>query len=232
MILPKKIDIDKAKSQEKKMQVDEGLILARRVDELRSMRVQMEKNFEVWRVGTSKTIQDDIDGLLAYRDGIYVEIVKAKKDRDELMKPLDEEWARVNKEGEGLIKDKNELFLDTERLKIKEVVLEKEKTKISEAIKKAKQNEKDTEKAKQSATSLNELAQGKYEEASRERDEQSERYESKIKEVNQREKEYEIALQTITVKERGIEEKEAELLERENTLARRIKNLQRVEETK
>lgn len=73
MILPKTVDINKAKAEERKREIDDGLILARKVDELRQLRVDMESNFETWRVNQTKVIQDEIDALIVERDELKLQ---------------------------------------------------------------------------------------------------------------------------------------------------------------
>lgn len=79
MILPKKVDIQKAATLERKNMIDEGVALAKRVDDLRQMRLQMEVNFETWRLETSKAIQIEIDVLIKERDELAEEVLRAKE---------------------------------------------------------------------------------------------------------------------------------------------------------
>ncbi len=110
MILPKKTDINKAKAQERKAQIDEGLVLARRVDELRRMRLDMEKNFEIWRQGTSKAIQKELDVLTEERDDMARQVIEARKTRDIMLVPLLNDREILLREIEELKEEKDLLI--------------------------------------------------------------------------------------------------------------------------
>lgn len=226
LILPKKTDLDKARAIERKMQIDEGLVLAKSVDELRRMRLDLERNFEEYRVTESKKIQSEIDKLTEEKEILTRENIQAKQLRDELKKPLDNEWIEVRKEKDKLITERNELFLDRERFKAEVGEHEKEYIKITQNIEKTKQNEKDSEKAKNNSIHLESLAQKEYEQARNEREKHLADYERKISQVNKRIQEYDVALKTIDIREKQVQEKESELIIREQDLARRIKYLQ------
>lgn len=226
IILPKKIDLDKARAIERKMQIDEGLVLAKSVDELRRMRLDLERNFEEYRVTESKKIQSEIDKLIEEKEILTRENIQAKQLQDELKKPLDNEWIEVRKEKNKLITERNELFLDRERFKAEVGEHEKEYIKITQNIEKTKQNEKDSEKAKNNSIHLEFLAQKEYQQAKDEREKHLADYERKISKVNKRIEEYDVALKTIDIREKQVQEKESELIIREQDLARRIKYLQ------
>jgi len=85
MIFPKKIDVNKHKAAERKVMIDEGVILAKRVDELRGMRLQMEKNFEEWRIGTSKEVQKEIDALIEEKESLIIDINHLKQTQQKLL---------------------------------------------------------------------------------------------------------------------------------------------------
>lgn len=224
LILPKKTDLDKARAIERKMQIDEGLVLAKSVDELRRMRLDLERNFEEYRVTESKKIQSEIDKLIEKKEILTRENIQAKQLQDELKKPLDNEWIEVRKEKDKLITERNELFLDRERFKTEVSEHEKEYIKISQNIEKTKQNEKDSEKAKNNSIYLESLAQKEYQQAKDEREKHLADYERKISQVNKRIEEYDVALKTIDIREKQVQEKESELIIREQRLASRIES--------
>ncbi len=229
MILPTKIKLNQAKAAETKAQIDEGMALARKVDAMRELKLEQERNIKEWRDVTVKAVQDEINEIVSQRDTLKSEITVATERRNELRKPLDEEWEKVKAERIKLTSDQNKLFLDTERLTKESEDLEKEKLRINTAIKNAEENEKTTEEFNERAKSLKELVEKEYALARSDRDSQNKTLERKISEVNQSATEYEVALQTIEVREKQVEDKESELITREKDLARRINNLQRAE---
>lgn len=229
MILPKQIDINKAKAAERKLQIDEGVALAQRVDELRGMRLQMEKNFEVWRVETSRAIQEKIDRLIEYKEFLEQDTKALGIKRQEMIKPLDEEWGKLNQAKEQFKKDKNELFLDQERLAMKSSNLEIAEEKLAKSIEAAKAIEKETETLNIEANELKEMAIQEHDIACSERAVYAKRIEERLGKLKADRERYKVALKTIEIREKQVDDKESDLLEREETLARRIKNLQRAE---
>ncbi len=229
MILPKQIDINKAKTQEREAQIDEGLVLAKRVDELRQMRLQLENNFESWRRETSKAIQIEIDTLVVERDDMAKQVIEARSVRDDLLKPLNEEWAIVNKEKELIANAKNEIFLDQERLDAESIRVKLEAGKISKDLVKLSVLIDETDAYKQETLSLKEQAESIYKVAYESREKQNNDHERLMAEATKMQREYEVSLSIIEIREKQVEERDSELSIRENDLTRRIKNLQRVE---
>ena len=229
MILPKQIDINKSKAQERKSQIDEGLVLARRVDELRQMRLQMETNFEIWRQSTSKSIQTELDTLTDERDDMAQQVIEARRQRDFLLQPLNQEQLILAEEKDLLIKEKNEFFLEKERINSERLEIQREKdllvsesNKISDTKINIEQEKAEILKLKKDSQRDRSFAQSFKEKKERE-------YEKTRADISQLREQYEVGLKTIEVREKQVEEKEVELITRENDLTRRIKNLQRVE---
>jgi uncharacterized phage infection (PIP) family protein YhgE len=232
MILPNKIKLNQAKAQETKAQIDEGLAIARKIDAMRELKVTQETNIKQWRDVTVKAVQDEINEILSQRDTLRSEIAVATERRDELRKPLDFEWIKLNEEKSKFEKDRDTLNLNIISFDIEVKSFEKEKVKINKAILNAEQNEEDTKKLKEKAQELKEVAQLESNLAKQERENSNKIIERKIAEVNQSATEYEVGLQTIKLREQQVKEKEEELITRENDLARRINNLQRAEAIK
>lgn len=95
-LLPKS-EIDKMKAVERKREIDEGLKLAKRVDNLREVAAAEEASLRKFRNETVKVIYDEITKEEQKLNALKGEIVRAQKEREELKKPLDAEWARVEK---------------------------------------------------------------------------------------------------------------------------------------
>lgn len=218
-LLPRKIDIDKAKASERKREIDEGVKLATSIDKLRQQLSIEKKNLEDWRASNIAKVQQEIDSYLEVKENLRIETEKQEAYRKKLIEPLDKEWAEVNVIKKKTEEERFSLGLSREIIDTQFKDIEKEKSRLSEIIVKQKQNEKDTEKAKQEITSLKELAQKEYEMAREEHIAQSDRHEKKMIELSQREREYEVAQNVIKVRENEVKEKESELLLREQHLA-------------
>lgn len=229
MILPTKIQLNKAKAQETKAHIDEGLALAKRVDAMRQLKLVQEANIRQWKEVTIKAAQEEIDQAIEQRDVYKKQAKQALDERDELRKPLDAEWDQVKSERAKLTDDQNKFFLDKELFKSEVSVFEKEKGRVLKAIEKSESHEKATEKLEAEAQRLKGLAEEESRLAFNERDTQTRNHDQRMAEVGQSATEYEVALRTVEVREQQVVDKESELITRENDLARRIKNFQRVE---
>jgi len=229
-ILPKKTDIDKAKADERRREIDEGMKLAKSVDKLREARLAEEKSLKEWRDNNLAKVQQEIDSKIQINDGLKIEIKEAEAHKKKLIEPLDKEWKEINLAREELKEEKERIYLSGEQLKLKEQKVEDEQREVCQIIVRQKQNEQKTIKAKDEAVSLKDLAQREYEVAREERIAQTDTYEKKLLGLSQRDKEYEVALQTIEIRENQVKEKEAELIKREKDLARRQRNFQIAQE--
>jgi hypothetical protein len=49
------------------------------------MRLQMEKNFEEWRIGTSKEVQKEIDALIEEKESLIIDINHLKQTQQKLL---------------------------------------------------------------------------------------------------------------------------------------------------
>lgn len=227
MILPKKIDITKAQADERKREIDNGMALAHQVDDLRKTFQQEKLTHENWRKASIDELNNTLTKLDLDIQSKKGELVQIQEQRQELLKPLDVEWSVLNQEKVKIGEDRKHVMLDKESLKVNISKIKDDTDKIAEIITKVKRNEKDTEKAKSRASSLEEMAQREYEIARNERTEQNNIWEKKIIDINQKEKEYEVALQTIEIREQQVKDKESELAERELLLKDQYETLER-----
>ena len=229
-LLPKKQDLDKAKNDERKRAIDEGIKLAESVDKLRQAKLNEEKSLREWREANIKAVKVEIDKALEEKGSLLKEVEDARALREQLLKPLDKEWVEVKKAKEEVVKEKESSFIEREQLKLEQEKGRQEWEKVSQAAVRIKQNEQDTEKAKSEAISLKELAQREYEMAHTEHDAQAKVIEEKLSELTQRAKEYEVAQSVIAIREHEVKDKEVELIKREQDLERRMRNFQLAQE--
>lgn len=69
-----KNEIAKAKSEERAREIAEGLKISRKVDSLRELQADEERNLFKWRDQTLKAIGDEIDKLLRKKEKLEAEI--------------------------------------------------------------------------------------------------------------------------------------------------------------
>ncbi len=228
MILPQRKDLDKAKAFERKREIDNGIGLARQVDELRTTFAQEKLIHQNWLKSSREELLNTIKGL---DDGIQqkkLELARIEEERRELLIPLDSKWSEVKKEKEIVKIQRNEFFLDKERFAKSESDLKNEQKRVSLLFEENTKAKRKIEGEKIESENLKKETLEEYRIAKEERNIQTTNYSKKLAEIDQREQEYEVALQTIKLKEKQVEEKELEIIEREKDVERRIKNLQRI----
>lgn len=126
-LLDKKV-IDSQKALERKIEIDEGVKLAKKVDTLRETIATEEKRLADFRIESLKTIQTEIRSYTDKRDTLANEIKSLEKIRIELQKPLDKEWDRVNKTREQVELEKAEI---AQKLEAVDSQIKTQKTKLN-----------------------------------------------------------------------------------------------------
>lgn len=102
MKLLSKKDINTAQATTQKQTYDEGMKLARRVDSLREVAAAEESALEKFRRETIAKIHEETTEARTERERLLAEVRKLQKDREEALKPLDEEHQRNTEEAEAL----------------------------------------------------------------------------------------------------------------------------------
>ncbi len=217
-ILPKKIDIDKAKASEKKIQIDEGVSLARKIDFLRETALKEEKSLLEWRTNNIESVKREIEDYIIVRDNLRKQTEEAEVYRKQLLIPLDNEWAEINKTKAQQIQEKQNIYLLREQAKEEGKLLNREQEKIRKIATEIGQKNNEIEKAKSEVLSLKELAQKEYELAREAHQSQTDNYERKMSEASARCREYEVALSVIEIREKETNEKEVDIIKREQHL--------------
>lgn len=96
-LLPKKIDIEKARLEERKRQIDEGIHLAKKIDALRQTALSEEKALREWRKNSLAAVQKEIDDYIIVKENLRVQTEEAEVHRKKLIEPLDKEWEEINR---------------------------------------------------------------------------------------------------------------------------------------
>lgn len=91
MKLLDKKSISQEKAKERKLEVEEGAKLARKVDALRETAAKEELNLAKFRIEYMKTIQAEMSELLGQRDALRSTVDALEERRKELLKPIDAE---------------------------------------------------------------------------------------------------------------------------------------------
>ena len=131
-LLPKSIINTEIASQKKK-QIDEGLLIARKVDTLRETLASLEKQHADFIGGMQRELKSQTQPLIDNIASLKLEIESLEAKRKELLKPLTKEWEEVNSKQKELDNISEQLLKDKIVIKQTQVVLE-------ERLKKEKEN--------------------------------------------------------------------------------------------
>ena len=122
-------------NEQKRIDIDNGVILARRVDTLRDTLAQEEKKLAVFKEVTVKVVQEEINTIISLLENKKEELSNLEKEKEKLLAPLTEEWNSVEKTKQIVMEQKQKL-----------VILEKEH---KEKVRELKNTEKELLKEKQ-----------------------------------------------------------------------------------
>lgn len=145
MKLLRQSDIQTLKNEEAKAEIDQGISLARKIDQLRKTAVEEQKQLEAFRVQSTETIRAELDSYNELVRSRKAEIAQLELQRQELLKPLDEEWSKLYQFQIELDNEKRELGNEKSTLRHEQDKLVREKAYI-EKVKTDRQIELDKAK--------------------------------------------------------------------------------------
>lgn len=116
-------------NEQRRMDVDSGLQLARKVDNVRETLANEEKKLESFKNFTIKAVQEEIDTKITERNSLEKALVPLRDERKELLKPLNAEWNEINQKKVTLEQEK-ETILSLKQEAIQLVSKAEEKLKL------------------------------------------------------------------------------------------------------
>jgi len=131
-LLPKSIINTEIASQKKK-QIDEGLLIARKVDSLRETLASLEKQHSDFIGGMQRELKSQTQPLIDKIANLKLEIESLEVKRKELLKPLTKEWEEVNSK-------QKELDTLSEQMSKDKIVIKQTQAVLEERLKKEKEN--------------------------------------------------------------------------------------------
>lgn len=219
-------------AKQKKLQIDEGIKLATKVDVLRETSVKEAGNLERFRKETIAAVQVEIDVEIRKRDTLKDEIKILEEKKRVAQIPLDAEWAKVQEEQIKLLKDKqvwgekSDILKEREEEIIRaEQIVEGEKQRADDLNRRASENfarsENTLKDAHENAADMRNTAQAvlsgaEYREIV---------VEKKEKNLEVREEEVAEVWQKVRLKETDLANRERTLKDKYETLERTIKRL-------
>lgn len=213
------------------MEIDEGMNLARQVDDLRRIRAEEEKSILEYRNDMMRVIRAEIDSLIEDRDNLFRANTQARSEREKLLEPLDIEWQEINLEKESLGKEKEEMFISRETLKIEYKKDKESKKSILLMIAKSRKAESEAQKLLAEAVTFNANAKSELDFRKSERIAFHDDRDKKMKDLQLMKESYLNGISVNEIDGKRLKEWENDLITRESELERRTKNLQRAKES-
>lgn len=118
-LLPKS-EVSRLKSKERQREIDEGMKIAGRVDNLRKVHADEEASLEAFRLKTVSEINQETALLTAQKDVLAKEVLDLEERREKALKPLDDEWQKIESAkldlslAEKELGNEQDLFLENE----------------------------------------------------------------------------------------------------------------------
>lgn len=95
MKLLTKSEIEQQRNSERKLEIDEGMKIARRVDGLRRISAEEEGKLAAYGEANKQIVLGQLSDLVNERDGLRMEVVVLQEEREKLLEPLDAEWDKL-----------------------------------------------------------------------------------------------------------------------------------------
>ncbi len=134
MKLLSKSEVAKAQADAKKREIDEGLKLARKVDNLREIKSQEEASLEKFRKERVAAINLELSELETKKETLIGENRQLERERKELLKPLDVEWENIHKGNAALAKREDAVSSREALVSEKEVKVQEKTQKTSKLL--------------------------------------------------------------------------------------------------
>ena len=218
-------EINEKVNAEKKSLIDSGVFIARKVDALREEMLTLQKERHDFIENNQQVINDSLSKLYKEEDALKREIQDLQAKREELLKPLDQEWQKVETIRNKQLAEEIKLAqLDFDILE-KQVSLEKLEADTNRRNELSIDKQNQVDKLKKEAKELVERQQEIYDTAKRERQTQNEQYEEKLKAIDKVEAEQQEKSTILEAQENRLKEKESELIIREKHLASQQQSL-------
>lgn len=225
-----KREIDKAKAKDQRLEIQEGLKLAKRVDALRETAVEEELSLKKFREATIKNIHEELSTEGQKLETLKVEVKALESRKEEALKPLTEAWDTLRREQEALSKAEEELAnrfseafevqesLKKEQKEIKTAksLAESDRERALDASKQAERNRADTSRALDFAERVQRKALLQEEQVKSWAERQEE-------EIAVEKKNLQLRTTSLARKEKALEKREIRLKDRQEQLQRTIK---------
>lgn len=219
MKLNNPIQVRNSLNDQKRIDIDLGIKLANRVDDVRKNLNEEEMKYQKFHEETIKQIQLDIDNKIKEKDILNSEISSLAKEKEKLLEPLDREWEKLKKEKSDLKIQQEDLGKTSQTL-LKSIQNNESKYEWNKMEARRIQNLDESTKTLFNKAQKAEIeAKLILEQAKETSKGLVEPLKQKEKEIEEREEAVRVYKQTLELKEIEIQEKEKEIINEKIRLA-------------
>ncbi len=160
MKLLKKQSVNTQAAVQRKMQVDEGVKIAQKVDTLRQTLGNLQQQHDTFVNGMKAELERTTQGLSDGIENKKRELKELEVERQKLVAPLDREWQQINERSQQLTdyaqglnnrhlilkQNESEFILKSEELDLEEKRITERKTQSIQSLAKAEANREETQR--------------------------------------------------------------------------------------
>lgn len=212
---------------QKKAQIDEGVIIARKVDVLRETLASLEKQHRDFIAGTRQDLLNATSQLINEKESLQGEIRSLNERRQKLLKPLDDEWETLQEEKNKFFKEQTEFSIKEHDLNERESKITKTEKTISKIESQLQELKFDAERQRDEATTDRAVAKGLRKENETTRDTQARDFTRRTKDLDIRDRANNNQRKYLDDIKKGLEDREIELNNKERAIADKYAQLER-----
>lgn len=147
MKLLKKTAVSTEIANSRKMQMDEGILIAKKVDALREKLASLETQNALFIKKTVEELKNQTQGLNDGIDAKKKELLKIEEERVRLLEPLDKEWQKANAQLIENQASKRQIELGLQRIDEKEAKIVSMERQTKQILSNIKIRERELERA-------------------------------------------------------------------------------------
>ena len=218
MKLLQQSEIHAYKAQEAKAAIDQASYLAEKVDQLRKAVFEEEKRLKEYREQGLQAVKSEIRELQEEASVLKSVVDSLKIRREELSKPLTEEWDKLAKDTELFYAEKQQLATERSSIEAESRKLTAEKAAINKQREIVNATAEETNRIKKEAQEARRIAQGELAAIQAERTKFNSEYQHKLSVLSREQQRVASDIEAYREFSKALKNKEAELKMRERKL--------------
>lgn len=231
MKLANRTELERDKEQERRLELNEGLKLARKVDEVRIELVKEQNNLQKFKEETTTRVQAEIDNLIKHNAELKRVNEILSRSNKTLYEPFDKEWEELNWQRKEEL-DRNCLIIERDK-----IVIEQDRTQIAILRRQAEEQSgiietklKEAEDARIKARVAKEKAEKSFTEAEIHQAEVISQLDAERNQINKKAEEVALQVRDMEIREASMKRTIEALAKREIFVNDKYRQLQRTVE--